>query len=94
MKFHPRRKLGSQFATYEELCTLLAVVEACLNSRYLCALTDDPFHPTYLSPGYFLIGEPLTQLPAPNITNVKNNILSRLQTYQTIALILAALVSR
>ena len=62
MKCHLRRTLGSQVATYEELCTLLADIEACLNSRPLCALSDDPFNPTYLSPGHFLIGEPLTQL--------------------------------
>jgi hypothetical protein len=48
----------------------------------LCALSDDHFNQTYLSPGYFVIGEPLTQLPAADITNVKNNILSRWQTYQ------------
>ena len=36
----------------------------------------------YLSPGHFLIGEPLTQLPAVDLTNVKMNRLSRWQTYQ------------
>jgi len=82
MKYHLRRTLGSQFATYEELCTLLAEIDACLNSRLLCALSDDPFNPTYLSPGHFLIGEPLTQLPAVDFTDVKCNRLSRRQTYQ------------
>ena len=62
MKYHLRRTLGSQVATYEELRTLLAEIESCLNSRPLCALSDDPFNPTYLSPGHFLIGEPLTQM--------------------------------
>jgi len=81
MKYHLRRTLGSQVATYEELCTLLAEIEACLNSRPLCALSDDPFNPTYLSPGHFLIGEPLTQLPAADFTDVKCNRLSRWQTY-------------
>jgi len=82
MKYHLRRTLGSQVATYEELCILLAQIEACLNSRPLCALSDDPFNPTYLSPGHFLIGEPLTQLPATDFTDVKCNRLSRWQTYQ------------
>jgi len=71
MKYHLRRRQGSQVATYEELCTLLAEIEACLNSRRLCAFSDDPFNPTYLSPGHFLIGEPLTQLPAADFTDVK-----------------------
>ena len=82
MKYHLRRMLGSRVATYEELYTLLTEIEACLNSRPLCALSDDPFNPTYLSPGHFLIGEPLTQLPAHDYTNVSCNRLSRWQTYQ------------
>jgi len=79
---HLRRTLGAQTATYEELCTLLAEIEACLNSRPLYALSDDPFNPTYLSPGHFLIGEPITQLPAADLTNVKCNRLSRWQSFQ------------
>ena len=76
------RTLGSHVATNDELCTLLADLEACLNARPLCALSDDPFNPTCLSPGHFLIGEPLTQLPATDFTDVKCNRLSRWQTYQ------------
>jgi hypothetical protein len=82
MKHHLRRTLGSHIATYEELCTLLYEIEACLNSRPLCSLSDDPLSPTYLSPGHFLIGEPLTQLPSVDYTNVKCNRLSRWQMYQ------------
>ena len=59
MKYHLRRTLGSQVATYEELCTLLAELEDCLNSRNLCALYDDLFNTNYLSTGNFLIGKPL-----------------------------------
>ena len=58
MKYHLRRTLGSYIATFEELSTLLAEIEACLNSKPLYTLSDDPFNPTYLSPGQFLIGEP------------------------------------
>jgi len=82
MKYHLRRTLGSHIATYKELSTLLAEIEACLNSRPLCTLSDDPFNQTYLSPGHFLIGEPLTQLPTIDYTNVKCNRLSSWQTYQ------------
>jgi hypothetical protein len=73
--------LGSHIATYEELCALLAEIEACLNPRSLCTLSDDPFNQTYLSPGHFLISEPLTQLPSINLTDVKLR-LSRWQLYQ------------
>jgi len=82
MKYHLRRTLGSHIATYEELSTLLAEIEACLNSRPLCTLSDDPFNQIYLSSGHFLIAEPLTQLPTIDYTNVKCNRLSRWQTYQ------------
>jgi len=60
MKHHLRRTLGPHIPTYEQLYTLLTEKEACLNSRPLCALTSDPFNQTRLSPGHFLIGEPLT----------------------------------
>ena len=39
----------------------------------LCALSDNPSNPTYLSLGHFLIGEPLTQLPAIDKSNVTFN---------------------
>ena len=75
MKYHLRRTLRSHIATYEELSTLPAETEACIKP-------GDPFNPTYLSPGHFLIGEPLSQLPAADYTNVKCNRFSKWQTYQ------------
>ena len=50
--------------------------------KTLCELSDFPSNPTYLSTGYFLIGEPLNQLPAIDYTNVKINRISRWQTCQ------------
>jgi len=82
MKYHLRRTLSSQVATYEDLCTFLAAVEARLNSRNFCPLPDDPFNPNYLFPAHFLIGEPLTQLPAADFTDVKWNGLSSWEIYQ------------
>jgi len=82
MKHHLRRSLGSHIATFEELYTLLSEIEACLNSRPLCSLSNDPFFSNYLSPGHFLIGDPLTQLPTADLTHLKGNTLSRWQGYQ------------
>ena len=48
MKYHLRRTLGSHVATNDELCTLLADLEACLNSTKLCAFSDDHFNPTFM----------------------------------------------
>jgi len=68
--------------TFEEFSTLLTQVEACLNSRSLIALSNEPNDPSYLSPGHFLIGIPLTSLPEPDFTNTTVNSLSRWQRVQ------------
>jgi hypothetical protein len=81
MKYHLRRILGHNGGTYEELATITANSEACLNSRPLCTLPNDPSY-SYLSPGHFLIGEPLTKLPSSDLTNVKLYRLSRWQQLQ------------
>jgi hypothetical protein len=68
--------------TFEEFNTLITQIEACLNSRPLTALSNDPNDPSYLSPGNFLIGAPLTSLPEPDFTNATMNSLSRWQQVQ------------
>ena len=82
MKYHLRRTLGAKIVSYEELYTLLTEIEACLNSRPLCAVSNDPHESTYLSPGHFLIGQALTQLPSLDLTEVKVNRLTRWQSLQ------------
>lgn len=59
MKHHLRRVIGEATLTYEEMATLLAQIEACLNSRPLQALSDDPEDFEALTPGHFLIGTAL-----------------------------------
>jgi len=48
-KFHLRRVIGEQILTYEELLTLLFKIEACLNSRWMYALSNDPSDRSILS---------------------------------------------
>lgn len=62
VKYHLRKILGDVKLTYEEFSTVLAQIEACLNSRPLAALPDDDGIEA-LTPGHFLIGKPLTALP-------------------------------
>ncbi|GBP47298.1 hypothetical protein EVAR_38062_1 [Eumeta japonica] len=43
--------------------TLLAKVEAILNSRPVCALSSEPREINVLTPGHFLVGGPLVAIP-------------------------------
>ncbi|XP_011313423.1 uncharacterized protein, partial [Fopius arisanus] len=65
-KYHLRRVLGTTTLTYEELNTVLVQIEACLNSRPIVPMTDDPDDLQVLTPGHFLIGEPLQLIPKPS----------------------------
>lgn len=64
MKHHLKRVMGTQKYSYEVLSTLLAEIEACLNSRPICAMSDDSNDAQALTPAHFLIGEELV-LPIP-----------------------------
>lgn len=68
VKHHLKRMTDSNRLTYEELSTLLARIEACLNSRPLCPLSADPDELFVLTPGHFLIGDTLLSPPEP-VTN-------------------------
>ncbi|XP_013199061.2 uncharacterized protein LOC106141973 [Amyelois transitella] len=61
-KFHFKRVVGEQRLTFEEYSTLLTQIEACMNSRPLCALSEDPEDFDYLTPAHFLSGGPTLTL--------------------------------
>jgi hypothetical protein len=82
LKYHWKRIVGKALLTFEEFSTLITQVEACLNSRPLIALSNEPNDASYLSPVHFLIGAPLTPLPEPDFTNTTMNSLSRWQRVQ------------
>jgi len=81
-KHHLRRVISEATLTFEEMTTLLTQVEACLNSRPLQSLTDDPDDLTALTPGHFLIGAPLLAVPEPSLATERDNTLSRWQLLQ------------
>lgn len=60
-------------------CPLLTQIEDVLNSRPLCPITDDPDDLSVLTPGHFLIGQPLSLVPHPNLEDLNTNRLSRWQ---------------
>ncbi|XP_055604615.1 uncharacterized protein LOC129752854 [Uranotaenia lowii] len=72
-KQHLVRVLGESVATYEDMVTLLAEVECCLNSRPLTQLKDDPEDLRALTPGHFLIGAELQALPDEDFQDCVSN---------------------
>ncbi|XP_070168305.1 uncharacterized protein [Polyergus mexicanus] len=82
VKHHLRRTIGETALTYEELTTLLVQIEAVLNSRPLCPLSDDPEDLAALTPGHFIIGAAPTTIPEPSLSAVPLPRLSRWQLDQ------------
>lgn len=77
MKHHLKRVMGVQKYSLQGITTLLTSVEACLNSRPLCALSDDHEDTEALSPAHFLIGRSL-RLPMHEVTSSPPYSLKRL----------------
>ncbi|XP_050535031.1 uncharacterized protein LOC126902051 [Daktulosphaira vitifoliae] len=76
-KYHlVRTILGTSF-NFEELCTVLAQVEACLNSRPLTPLSSDPCDFKVLTPSHFLIGGPAQVIPEPDLLDIPANRLRK-----------------
>lgn len=80
-KHHLLRTVGNAHLTFEELSTVLAQIEAILNSRPLNPLSADPNDFLPLSPSHFLVGRLLT---APAFTDLTEVPASRLTRYQKV----------
>lgn len=85
VKHHIRRVVGESTLTFEELTTVLAKIEACLNSRPICPMSSDPGDLDVLTPGHFLVGEPLTIIPQNDLLQHNCSTLTRWQlTHQMV----------
>ncbi|XP_052756313.1 uncharacterized protein LOC128201929 [Galleria mellonella] len=84
IKTHLSRVIGIQRLTFEEFYTVLAQIEAMLNSRPLSPISSDPNDFSVLTPGHFLTMEPLTILPESNLVDIKLGPLQRWKLLQKI----------
>ena len=75
-KHHLLRVLSSSSLSFEDMPTLLANIECCLNSRPITPLTNDPSDVSALTPGHFLVGAPLLQIPYIDTTQLPANRLT------------------
>lgn len=83
VKHHLIREIGDNTLTYEEYITILKQVEACVNSRPLQPLSDDPTSLNALTPAHFLIGEQLIRIPDEgDFKEVPTNRLTRWEHVQ------------
>lgn len=76
-KHHFVRVAGATILNFEELATLLAQIEACVNFRPLTALSSDPADLQALTPGHFLIGTPVLMPPEADYSEMPDNRLIR-----------------
>ncbi|XP_062540956.1 uncharacterized protein LOC134208994 [Armigeres subalbatus] len=84
-KFHLRRIVGKAQLNKEQFETVLAEIEACLNSRPITPLSMDPSDLQALTPSHFIIGRPMNAMPEPDLTAAPPNRLTGWQHMQQIA---------
>lgn len=83
-KHHLRRVASDASLTFEEIYTLVAIIEAILNSRPLTPLSNDPNDYIPLTPAHLLIGRKYTSIADPSLNGIKESRLSRWQLIQQI----------
>jgi len=79
VKFQLKRVIGTQLLNYEEFQTLASRVERVLNSRPLTPASTDLNDLDALTPGHFLIVQPIISIPEIDITVIPVNRLARWQ---------------
>ncbi|XP_018312920.1 uncharacterized protein [Mycetomoellerius zeteki] len=78
-KYHMKRIIGNASLNYDEMSTAITEMEAILNSRPISPMSNDPNDVQALTPGHFLIGQPLNSYSHPNLEDIQTNRLSRWQ---------------
>ncbi|XP_018311117.1 uncharacterized protein [Mycetomoellerius zeteki] len=78
VKKHFYRVTQNQILTFEEFYSILTEIEAIMNSRPLCPMSEDPQDLTVLTPAHFLIGDSLILPAEEDFSGTPENRLSRL----------------
>ncbi|XP_075150928.1 uncharacterized protein LOC142225037 [Haematobia irritans] len=68
---------GSHKFTFEEFSTILSRIEACLNSRPISPMSENPEELLALTPGHFLIGGPILCPAEPIESETRLSIFNR-----------------
>ncbi|XP_037821167.1 uncharacterized protein LOC119610134 [Lucilia sericata] len=77
LKLHFKKTAGQLKYTFEEFSTLLAQIEACLNSHPLAPISDSVEDLSALTPGHFLIGTALLTPAEPEEVSSPLSIVNR-----------------
>lgn len=81
---HFVRVLGTHTLAQDDMETLLAQIECCLNSRPVVALNDEPTDFQPLTPGHFLVGSAMKAIPDTDISTIPFNRLRQWEHVQKI----------
>ncbi|XP_062716301.1 uncharacterized protein LOC134291910 [Aedes albopictus] len=81
-KKHLHRQLGNSRLSYEDLSTVLAEIEAAMNSRPLVPMTEDPNDFTVLTPAHFIVGSTMHAVLSPSVIDIHVSRLAHHQKLQ------------
>ncbi|XP_075151010.1 uncharacterized protein LOC142225121 [Haematobia irritans] len=76
-KQHFRKIAGDHRFTFEEFSTILARIEACLNSRPISPMSENPNDMLSLTPGHFLTGGPILSVCEPSESETNLSVMNR-----------------
>lgn len=84
MKTHLKTYLNGRIFNFEEMQTILYRIAACLNTRPICGLSEDPNDLESLTPGHFMRNMPKHILPGRNLLEERVGTADRYRLQQQV----------